>query len=522
MILKSIFKVRDKLGKAPGQPEEDEKPFLEHLEDLRKMLIRIVLTLMIATIGCFIFNKPLMDLIRYPVKLAGLAEGEEFALPSPIDQELWKQAEKIHEAAAAADPVHRPSFLKAVAGDRGTELRDLVEAYSVFLLAVSLEDDQRETFINAASGPDPTPVAVTATDGKNKDAKKSAEPVSPGVKKYVQILIEDNPNADPKGERSLIRMGTFKPAESFTIAIKISLYAGIVIAFPFLLYFLAEFVLPGLHKHEKKLLLPAMSVGFGLFIIGVTFSYFVVTPRALEFFKEFGDGLGMETDWRIGYYVGFVTQIVLLFGLCFELPVVVMALVKLELLSHTMMKNTRSYAIVAIYMVAALITPTVDILTLNLLAVPMLVLYEICIWLAYFMEKKSARLEAEEKLKRQKDHEAAMAAAQSTVPDHSDTDHDHDHDHEHEHEHEPHPYYDRDHDEHGHPIDHGHGTATNPDESAAPDDDPETVPDHDPLEHDEDISRDPDHQPEEKKTGPETGSPPTDPPSTEDKPTDKK
>jgi len=144
------------------------------------------------------------------------------------------------------------------------------------------------------------------------------------------------------------------------------------------------------------MLWPAMLIGFGLFLAGVCFAYFVVLPRALVFFATWDESLGVASDWRIGWYISFATQFTLLFGLSFELPVVVMVFVKLGLLTFEMMSRTRSYAVLAIVVVAAMITPTSDIFTLSLMAVPMYVLYETCIWLAYFDEKKKRTQEAAE------------------------------------------------------------------------------------------------------------------------------
>ncbi len=197
--------------------------------------------------------------------------------------------------------------------------------------------------------------------------------------------------------------------------------------------FILQFVLPGLHETERKILWPAMAVGFGLFLSGVLFAYFFVLPRALLFFYEWSGDLGVSNDWRIGEYITFATQFTLLFGLSFELPVVVMVLVKLGLLTYDTMARTRTYAIVAIYITAAIITPTPDIMTLNLMALPMLVLYEICIWLAWFDRKKAREQEAaeEEELKQRRldwmlnndEREEAAGTAEKENPDgHSDGD----------------------------------------------------------------------------------------------------
>ena len=106
--------------------------------------------------------------------------------------------------------------------------------------------------------------------------------------------------------------------------------------------------------------------------------------------------MGISNDWRIGEYISFATQFTLLFGLSFELPVVVMVFVKLGLLTYDTMSKTRSYAIVGIFVAAAIITPTPDALTLTLMALPMVILYEICIWLAYFDRKKQRIREEQE------------------------------------------------------------------------------------------------------------------------------
>jgi hypothetical protein len=143
-----------------------------------------------------------------------------------------------------------------------------------------------------------------------------------------------------------------------------------------------------------------MAIGFGLFLLGVCFAYFVVLPRALVFFFEWGLQMGVSNDWRIGFYVTFATQFTLLFGLSFELPVVVMVFVKLGLLTYESMSRTRPHAILAIVVIAAIITPTPDAFTLVLMAGPMILLYEMCIWLAYFDHRRAMRAEEAEERER--------------------------------------------------------------------------------------------------------------------------
>ncbi len=192
------------------------------------------------------------------------------------------------------------------------------------------------------------------------------------------------------------------PFEGFMSVFKICLYAGLICSFPIILYFIGEFIIPGLTEKEKKLVLPVVLLSFLLFATGVLFAYFVVIPRALTFFQEFNASVDIKTDLRFKYTVSFVTMMCLVFGLCFELPVVVLTLVKLDLLNSKMMRATRSYAIVAMFVLAALVTPTPDIFTMSLLAGPMILLYEICIWLAWWMERRAARREAAEKERERK------------------------------------------------------------------------------------------------------------------------
>jgi sec-independent protein translocase protein TatC len=179
--------------------------------------------------------------------------------------------------------------------------------------------------------------------------------------------------------------------DSITISFHLAFYAGIVVSFPFLLYFLAQFVLPALTAIEKRFLFPAIFVSFALFLIGVACCYFWLLPKTILFFFRDTQSLGWTPMWTVQEYYSFVTRFVLGFGLAFELPVVVLALVKFGLVTHQFMARTRPYAIVLIFVLATIITPTPDVLTLIALSLPMCLLYESCIWIAWFMQRRAAR-----------------------------------------------------------------------------------------------------------------------------------
>src|SRR6476660_4250801 len=179
--------------------------------------------------------------------------------------------------------------------------------------------------------------------------------------------------------------------DSITISFHLAFYAGIVISFPLLLYFLAQFVLPALTAVEKRFLFPAIGVSFALFLTGVLCCYYWLLPKTILFFFRDTQSLGWSPMWTVQQYYSFVTRFVLGFGLAFELPVVVLALVKFGLLTYQFMARTRPYAIVLIFVLAAIISPTPDILTLVAMSLPMCLLYESCIWIAWFMQRKMAR-----------------------------------------------------------------------------------------------------------------------------------
>ncbi len=186
--------------------------------------------------------------------------------------------------------------------------------------------------------------------------------------------------------------------DPLVIIFEVSFYAGIVITFPIILFYIAQFVLPALTPHERKIVGPVILISFGLFIVGVIFCYYCVLPKTLGFFFGFATSLQWTPTWQVRDYFAFVTQITLSFGLAFELPIVVVLLVYLRILTSGFLRRTRPFAIVIILCLAALIAPTPDPVTFLSLGVPMCLLYEGCIWLGWLVER--ARLKKEKTLMR--------------------------------------------------------------------------------------------------------------------------
>ena len=206
------------------------------------------------------------------------------------------------------------------------------------------------------------------------------------------VLVLQRPLSEVGGQIGALR--ALGITDSITISFHLAFYAGIVISFPLLLYFLAQFVLPALTAVEKRFLFPAIVVSFGLFLTGVATCYLWLLPKTILFFFHDTQSLGWTPMWTVQQYYSFVTRFVLGFGLAFELPVVVLALVKFGLVTYQFMARTRPYAIVLIFILATIITPTPDVLTLIAMSLPMIVLYESCIWIAWFMKRRQSRAAA--------------------------------------------------------------------------------------------------------------------------------
>jgi len=181
--------------------------------------------------------------------------------------------------------------------------------------------------------------------------------------------------------------------EPFFTQVKISAFAAICITFPVIASQIYKFVAPGLYKKERMALVPFLIATPIMFAVGATFLYFVLLPLALKFFVSYQQYVGIELMPKIGEYIDLVIKLVLAFGLCFELPVILTLLAKVGFVSSQGLREKRRYAIIAVTVVAALFTPP-DAISMMSLAVPMVALYEISIWLAKMVEKKRAEEEA--------------------------------------------------------------------------------------------------------------------------------
>ena len=175
--------------------------------------------------------------------------------------------------------------------------------------------------------------------------------------------------------------------EAFFIEIKVAIAAGVVFSCPFIFYQIWRFIAPGLSGGEKKLVLPFVFCATLFFLGGSYFCYRVVLPVAFQYFIEQYGTMGVTPAIRIGDYFTFFFRMVLAFGVTFELPVFTFFLVRLGIWDYRFMLRSFRYAIVIIFIIAAVLTPTPDVINQCLLALPMLLLYILSIGVAYFWRK---------------------------------------------------------------------------------------------------------------------------------------
>lgn len=162
---------------------------------------------------------------------------------------------------------------------------------------------------------------------------------------------------------------------SFFVPMKVTMLVAFVIALPIVLYQIWAFVAPGLYQHEKRLVGPLVGSSYTLFLCGMAFAYFVVFPTIFRVMAHYNAPLGAEMTTDINNYLSFVLTMFIAFGVTFEVPIVVVLLVRMNVLTIKKLKEIRPYVIVGAFVVSAVVTPP-DVFSQLILAIPLIVLYE--------------------------------------------------------------------------------------------------------------------------------------------------
>lgn len=310
------------------------KSFLEHLEDFRWVLIKSLAALGLAMLVCLFGANYVVAILKWPLAHA---------------------------------PLRHPGRNSVVSVGFGTN----------HLGNFTLSPEVRKSF----------------NLGTNPYVAVQIEPVTIGTNQVLGWrTVADT--APPSVGRLNIDLINLSPAGAFFVAFQVAFYGGMVLASPFILYFVASFIFPALKIHERKHVYRALAFGIGLFLTGVAFCYFVLMPVALSASQLYSTWLGFGAfEWRAEDYISFICRFMLGMGIGFELPVVVLTLVKIGVLSYSTLAGARRYMIVINLILGAVLT-TPEVLTQLVMFVPLQLLYEITVWIAWYWDRQERKREA--------------------------------------------------------------------------------------------------------------------------------
>jgi sec-independent protein translocase protein TatC len=189
-----------------------------------------------------------------------------------------------------------------------------------------------------------------------------------------------------------VKLVFLSPTEPFFLILRVGILGGVVLASPIIVYQIWSFLSPALERHEKRAIIPALYMGVVLFAAGVAMSYYLALPVTLRFLLFFAEGY-FDQMLQAGPYLGFVTKLLMAFGILFELPVVIMILSALGLVTPAFLRAKRRHAIVIITVLASLLSPG-DVVTVTaMMMVPLVLLYEFSILLSVVITRKRRKRE---------------------------------------------------------------------------------------------------------------------------------
>jgi len=320
----------------PERPDGAEggpvKTFLEHLEDFRWVLIKSIVALFLGMLVCLFAANDVVRIIKWPLTHAR---------------------------------IHYFGTNQIVAVSFGTKP----------LGNFPLTPEQQQS-LNL---------------GTNRFVAVEIAPLALGTNRVLGWRVNPDPDAAAGVQRARIDLINLSPAGGFVVAFQVALYGGAVLASPFIFYFAAAFIFPALKMRERKYVYRGLAIGIGLFLAGVAFCYFALMPIALSAAQMYSQWLGFGAfQWRAEDYIGFVCKFMLGMGLGFELPVVILTLVKIGVLDYRTLSKARRYMIVINLFLGAILT-TPEVITQLVMFVPLQLLYEITVWIAWYWDWQAGK-----------------------------------------------------------------------------------------------------------------------------------
>ena len=336
----------DENGEEFGGPV---KSFLEHMEDLRWVLIRCVAALGVAMVACLAGAPLLVDTLARP-----LGEAKQILTENRMETLSEEGKSEIHVRLTQEDVFRIPVETNLL--NEAYKLLDLTNEVNAFNLIPAVEDGKLQLLLQPST--------------KTQAAGRESTQAGPELKS----------------------MG---PLSGFLVALQMAFYGGIMISLPFILFFLGQFTFPALRRKEKKYLVTAVIIGGGLFFCGAAFCYFLLMEIALSTAALFANWLNFGADiWRAEDYITFVCKFMIGMGIAFELPVVILLLVKIGVLDYKKLSKFRMYWVIINLILASILTPP-DIVTQMLMALPMQIFYECSIFIAWIWHRRDRKKEAQ-------------------------------------------------------------------------------------------------------------------------------
>lgn len=345
-----------------NEPETDEPiqrggqmSFLEHLDELRKRLVNVVIIIVIAFIFCWFVSGYVYAFLSIPIRRA-LSEASRTELPVSglTGSEKILSLENIQEG-------DQGRFIF----DRPTKIGSTLIATGATVAARVLRDSEGRLGLF-------TDEALITNNAV--------------VPKGVRLPVPFNesavsqPNADE-------RMTVTTAQEQFTLYVTVSLYSAIALSVPLLLWQIWGFISPALYKHERAYVTPFIGLSSVAFVLGAAFAYYILFPPAAQYLLNLGGGEFLLL-LKASDYLDLITIIMLAMGIIFQMPAVTYVLARIGVVSAGLLARSWKIAIIVILIVAAVVSPTGDIPNLMLFATPMMVLYVFSIGIAWFFGKK--------------------------------------------------------------------------------------------------------------------------------------